>query len=149
MTEDFRDPFVVSPSIRAVEDAIVDTLEKTDVFAEVSRGLTINPKAAPSANVALEFFSKGDEETGHVVNYGWRWTILLAFDYTANDAYDVYFAALIIVVRAFQKNYNLNESCYRHDLRDLGRAVPHPGRGQLTKALEVVAELEEEDDFGF
>lgn len=149
MTDSFSDPFIIEPSIQAVEDAILATLEEVEAIQDVKSGLLVQPEASPGANVALEFFVKGDEQTGNLVEYGWRWTIVLVFDYSREDAYEVYKATLLQVIRAFQRNPNLNETCYRHDLRDLGRAVPHPGRGQLTKALEVVAELEEEDDLGF
>lgn len=140
------DPFTVAPNVRAIEDAIVDLLGEIEDFEDVSRGLVVDPQGAPSATVAVEFFVKGAESTGRVVDYGWRFTITLAFDYTKKDAYDTYFVVLHTVIKKFQANPTLNESCYQHTMRDRGVATPYPGRGLLIKTVEVVAEVEEEDD---
>lgn len=137
----------VNPSVNLIETAILDILNEVGDFNDVHPGENIEPTAYPAASATISFVVKGDEQTGGLVEYGWRWVVRLYWDLTDPDYYELYKAVLLNVIRKFQSNPSLNDTCYRHDLKDSGPAVPIPARGVLIKTFEVVAEVEEDDEF--
>lgn len=139
---------VIDPSIEAIEQAIIKILEDMNVYSDVYAGVTVDPQAMPAAAVGVNTFVRGDEQTGGLVEYGWSWQLLLIVDYTVPEAYQVFKTLIVQTLRTFQANPTLNETCYRHIVRDMGRALPFPQRGMYIKTLEVVAEVEEEELYG-
>lgn len=134
--------------IRDIERVIIDLLTEIEEIEEVKAGINQQTTSRPAAVVTLGWFLRGEEATGGLVEYGWRWNVVLTFDNTADGAYDLHTFVIVAIQKKFQANPSLRDTCYRHELVDGGPGIPFDNRGEFVKAFEIVAEIEEEDEFG-